>query len=55
MTEVSGYGTLHNKYTTSWSMTDKGESENKRNKGVELTQQTTRHTSYSNLQEYCNI
>lgn len=24
MTEVSGYGTLHNKYTTSWSMTDKG-------------------------------
>lgn len=45
MTEVSGYGTLHNKYTTSWSMTDKGESENKPNKSVELTQQTTRpHT-----------
>lgn len=54
MTEVSGSGTLHNKYTTSWSMTDKGESENKRNKGVELTQQT-RHTSYSDLQEYSNI
>lgn len=32
-----------------------GENENKPNKGVELTQQTTRHTSYSNLQEYSNI
>lgn len=31
-----------------------GESENKPNKSVELTQQT-RHTSYSDLQEYSNI
>lgn len=32
-----------------------GESENKRNNSVELTQQTTRQTSYSNLQEFSNM
>lgn len=54
MTEVSGYGTLNNKYTTSWSMTDKGGVKINET-SVELTQQTTRHTSYSNLLEFSNL
>lgn len=53
MTEVSGYGTLNNKYTTSWSMTDKGGVKINET-SVELTQQT-RHTSYNNLLEFSNI
>lgn len=34
--EVSGYGIFYNKYIILWLMIDKGESENKLNRSVEL-------------------